>query len=136
MRWRVRLERCAGAYAWRRLLDSGARLAFGTDWPVEPLDPAEGVYAAVTRRDRAGEAGDGWFPDQKLSLAETIELYTAGAAWAEFTEDRKGRLKPGWLADLVLFTQDLTTLPEAELLTAQVAATIVGGRVVYRRPAE
>jgi hypothetical protein len=88
---RIGLERCKGAYAWQRLLDAGVNVAFGTDWPVEPIDPLEGLYAAVTRKDRAGEEGEGWFPDQKLSKEKAIELYTWGAAYAEFMEDRKGR---------------------------------------------
>lgn len=130
---RIGLERSRGAYAWRRLLDAGAKLAFGTDYSVEPLPPLEGIYAAVTRKDRLGEDGDGWFPDQKLTAEEAIRLYTLGSAYAQFMEDRKGMLKEGYLADMVLYDRDFTTAPEDEIMTALVDYTIVGGKVVYRR---
>jgi predicted amidohydrolase YtcJ len=130
---RIGLERCRGAYAWRRLLDAGAKIAFGTDWPVEPIDPLEGLYAAVSRKDRAGEEGEGWFPDQKLSMEEAIELYTWGAAYAEFMEDRKGKLKEGFLADMVIFNQDLMTIPHEQIMKSKVDYTIVGGKVVFQR---
>ena len=108
---RIGLERCKGAYAWRRLLDAGAKIAFGTDYAVEPLDPLEGLYAAVTRKDRAGEPGEGWFPDQKLTMEEAIELYTFDSAYSEFMEDRKGKIKEGYLGDVVMFNNDLMTIP-------------------------
>ena len=130
---RIGRDRCRGAYAWRRLLDADAHIAFGTDWPVEPMDPLEGLYAAVTRKDRAGEAGDGWFADQRLTMEEAIGLYTLGAAYAEFTENRKGKLRPGYLADLVIFDRDLLTIPPETIMQAQVDVTIVGGRIVYQR---
>lgn len=130
---RIGLERCRGAYAWQRLLQSGAHIAFGTDWPVEPIDPLEGLYAAVTRKDRAGEPGDGWFPDQKLSMEKAIELYTLGAAYAEFMEDRKGMLKKGYLADMVIFNHDLMTIPPEEIMSSKVDITIVGGKIVFER---
>jgi predicted amidohydrolase YtcJ len=130
---RIGLERCRGAYAWRRLLNAGAKIAFGTDWPVEPIDPLEGLYGAVTRKDRAGEEGEGWFPDQKLSMEETIELYTLGAAYAEFMEDRKGKLMAGYLADMVIFNQDLMTIPHDQIMKSMVDITIVGGKVVFQR---
>lgn len=130
---RIGRERCRGAYAWQRLLDADARIAFGTDYPVEPISPLEGLYAAVTRKDRTGEPGDGWFPDQKLSMEKTIELYTLGAAYAEFMEDRKGIIKPGYLGDVVMFNEDLMALPHDQIMSAKVAYTIVGGKVVYRR---
>ncbi len=130
---RIGVERSRGAYAWRRLLDAGAKLAFGTDYSVEPLPPLEGIYAAVTRKNRLGEEGDGWFPDQKLSAEEAIELYTLGAAYAQFMEDRKGMIKEGYLADMVIYDRDFMTLPEEEIMQALVDYTIVGGKVVYRR---
>lgn len=130
---RLGIERCRGAYAWRRLLNSGAHLAFGTDWPVEPLDPMEGIYAAVTRKDRSGEAGDGWFPDQKLSVEEAIRLYTLGSAYAEFMEDRKGMLKAGMLADMVLLDKNLLEIPPELILKTQVDMTIAGGQIVFDR---
>ncbi len=130
---RIGVERCNGAYAWRRLLDAGATIAFGTDYPVEPMDPLEGLYAAVMRKDRSGEPGDGWFPDQKLSMEEAIELYTLGSARAEFMESRKGMIKEGYLGDVVIFDKDLTTIPQDQIMSAKVDYTIVGGRVVYHR---
>jgi predicted amidohydrolase YtcJ len=130
---RIGLARCRGAYAWRRFLDAGATIAFGTDYPVEPINPLEGLYAAVTRKDRAGEPGAGWFPDQKLSMEETIELYTLGAARAEFMEDRKGMIKEGYLGDVVIFDRDLMATPPEQIMSARVDYTIVGGKIVYRR---
>jgi predicted amidohydrolase YtcJ len=130
---RIGLERSKGAYAWRRLLDAGVKIAFGTDYSVEPLPPLEGIYAAVTRKDRMGEEGDGWFPDQKLSAEESIELYTLGSAYAQFMEDRKGMIKEGYLADFAIFDRDFMTGPEEEIMDALVDYTIVGGKVVYTR---
>jgi hypothetical protein len=130
---RIGVERCKGAYAWRRLLDAGAMVAFGTDYPVEPVDPLEGLYAAVTRKDRAGESGEGWFPDQKLSMEEVIRLYTLESARAEFMEDRKGMIKEGYLGDVVIYDKDLMTIPHDQIMSAKVDYTIVGGKVVYHR---
>jgi hypothetical protein len=130
---RIGLERCRGAYAWRRLLDTGAKIAFGTDYGVEPLDPLEGLYAAVSRKDRAGEPGEGWFPDQKLTMEEAIELYTLGSAYSEFMEDRKGKIKENYLGDVVIFNNDLMTIPEDQIMSSKVDFTIVGGKVVYKR---
>ena len=130
---RIGAERCEGAYAWQRLLDAGAAIAFGTDYPVEPIDPLEGLYAAVTRKDRTGEPGDGWFPDQRLSMEKAIELYTLGSAHAEFMEDRKGKIKEGYLGDVVIFNEDLMTIAPERIMSAKVDYTIVGGKVVYQR---
>jgi hypothetical protein len=131
---RLGLERCRiGAYVWRKLLDAGAHVAFGTDYSVEPLDPLEGLYAAVTRKDRKGEPGPGWFPDQILSMEKAIELYTLEPAYAEFMEGRKGMLKAGYLADLVIFEKDLLTMPKEEIMKNRVDFTIVGGKAVYKR---
>lgn len=128
---RIGLERCKGAYAWRSLLNAGAMLAFGTDYQVEPLNPMEGLYAAVTRKNRLGEEGDGWFPEQKLTMEEAIKYYTLGSAYAQFMDDRKGILKPGYLADIVITDRDLLTIPETEIMKTKVDYTIVGGKVVY-----
>ncbi|MGD9344586.1 MAG: amidohydrolase [Candidatus Aminicenantes bacterium] len=130
---RIGLERCKGAYAWQKLLDEGVHIAFGTDWPVEPIDPLEGLYAAVTRKDRAGEEGDGWFPDQKLDMDKAIELYTSGSAYAEFMEDRKGKIKVGFLGDMVIFDRDLMTIPPDEIMSSKVDYTVVGGKIVFDR---
>ncbi len=130
---RLGIERCKGAYAWQSLLKAGSHVAFGTDYPVEPLDPLEGLYAAVTRKDRFGEQGDGWLPQQKLSMEKAIELYTLGSAYAEFTEDRKGIIKAGYLADIVIFRDDLLTIPPQDIMKASVDYTITGGKIVYKR---
>jgi predicted amidohydrolase YtcJ len=130
---RLGRERCKGVYAWRRLLDAGAHVSFGTDYPVEPLDPREGLYAAVTRKNRKGWPESGWFPDQKLDIEEAIRLYTLEPAYAEYMEDRKGMLRVGYLADMVIWGRDLLTVPPEDILDAQVDVTIIGGKVVYRR---
>jgi predicted amidohydrolase YtcJ len=128
---RVGYERCKGTYAWRSLFNTGAHLAFGTDYQVEPLNPMEGLYAAVTRKDRLGEKGDGWFPEQKLSMEEAIKYYTLGSAYAQFMDDRKGMIKPGYLADIVILDKDLLTIPEDQIMKTRVDYTIVGGKIVY-----
>ena len=130
---RIGMARCRGAYAWRRLMDAEATIAFGTDYPVEPIDPLEGLYAAVTRKDRAGEPGDGWFPGQRLSMEEAIRLYTLDAAYAEFMEGRKGMIRKDYLGDVVVFDRDLMTIPHDQIMSARVDYTIVGGKIVYRR---
>ncbi|HRT90126.1 MAG TPA: amidohydrolase [Bacteroidales bacterium] len=130
---RVGPERSKGAYVWRSLLDNGAILAFGTDYQVEPINPVEGLYAAVTRKNKQGEEGDGWFPEQKLTMEEAIKYYTWGAAYAQFMEDRKGMIRKGYLADIVITDRDLLTIPENEIMKTRVDYTIVGGKVVYDR---
>ncbi|MBD3179865.1 MAG: amidohydrolase family protein [Candidatus Latescibacteria bacterium] len=130
---RIGQKRSRWAYAWQSLLDAGADIAFGTDYPVEPIDPLQGIYAAVTRKARAGEEGEGWFPEQKLSMEKAIELYTLGSAYAQFMEDRKGMIREGYLADMVIYDRDLMSIPHDQIMSARVDYTIVGGRVVYRR---
>lgn len=136
MRWaedRVGAERMRrGGYAWRALLDAGAPLALGTDWPVEPLDPMRGLYAAVTRQNEAGEPGGGREPQFTLTLAQALDAYTRGSAYAEFQEGVKGEIKVGALADFVVLDRDITAAPPTQILKAQVARTYVGGRLVYR----
>lgn len=92
---------------------------------------SEGLYAAVTRKDRKGEDGEGWFHEQKLTMEEAIKYYTWGSAYAQFMEDRKGILKPGYLADIVIVDRDLLTIPENEIMQTKIDYTIVGGKVVY-----
>ncbi|MDY0099218.1 MAG: amidohydrolase [Bacteroidales bacterium] len=128
---RVGFERCKGAYAWRSLVDAGSVLAFGTDYQVEPLNPMEGLYAAVTRKARGGEEGDGWFPEQKLTMEEAINFYTVGSAYAQFMDNRKGMIRKGYLADIVIVDKDLLTIPENQIMNTKVDFTIVGGRIVY-----
>lgn len=128
---RIGPERAKGAYAWKSLADAGAAIAFGTDYQVEPLNPMEGLYASVTRKDRLGEEGDGWYPEQKIEMEDAIRYYTLGSAYAQFMEDRKGMIKPGYLADIVITDKDLLTIPEQEIMKTKVDYTITGGKVVY-----
>jgi predicted amidohydrolase YtcJ len=128
---RIGPERAKGAYAWKSLADAGARIAFGTDYQVEPLNPMEGLYASVTRKDRLGEEGDGWYPEQKISMADAIKYYTTGSAYSQFMEDRKGMIKTGYLADIVILDKDLFSISENEIMKTKVDYTIVGGKIVY-----
>jgi predicted amidohydrolase YtcJ len=128
---RIGSERAKGAYAWKSLADAGAILAFGTDYQVEPLNPMEGLYAAVTRKERLGEEGEGWFPKEKVTMEKAIEYYTLGGAYAQFMENRKGRIKTGYLADIVITDKDLLTIPENEIMKTKIDFTITGGKVVY-----
>jgi predicted amidohydrolase YtcJ len=136
-RWaekRIGPERIKTTYAFRSLLDSGAHLAFGSDWTVAPIDPILGIYAAVTRRTLDGKNPRGWIPDQKITVEEALRAYTAGNAYAVFAEGTRGKLAPGYLADLVLLDQDLTAIPPEAIERATVRATIVGGKVVFQQP--
>jgi len=124
-------ERAKTTYAFRSLLDAGARLAFGSDWFVAPATPLEGIYAAVTRRTLDGENPDGWFSGQKISVEQALVAYTRDAAYAAFEEDLKGTLEPGKLADLVVIDRDITKVPPEEIADVAVRTTVVGGNVVY-----
>lgn len=128
---RIGVKRSQGAYAWRSLVNTGAILAFGTDYQVEPLNPMEGLYAAVSRKDRFGEKGEGWNPEQKLVMEEAIKYYTYGSAYAQFMEDRKGMIKVGYLADIVVTDKDLLLIPQEEIMKTRIDYTIVGGKIVY-----
>ncbi|HET9453084.1 MAG TPA: amidohydrolase [Gemmatimonadaceae bacterium] len=135
-RWAEKLigaERAKGTYAFRSLLDAKAPLAFGSDWFVAPPTPLEGIYAAVTRRTLDDRNPSGWVPGQKITVEEALRAYTAGSAFAEYAETRKGRLKRGMLADLVMIDRDLTAVPPETIRDAGILLTIVGGRVVYER---
>lgn len=123
--------RLVGAYAWRDLLDSGARLALGSDFPVESSDPRLGLYSAVTRQDRAGHPPGGWFPGQRMTVAEAIRGFTADAAWAGFDEQSIGRLAPGLHADFVVLASDPMTVDPAALDDLKIRSTWVDGKVVY-----
>ncbi len=137
LRWaeqRIGPDRCRGAYAWKSLLENGGRIAFGTDWPVEPLDPMRGIYSAVTRKNPDTQTPEGgWYPDQKLTSSEAIRLYTSDSAFAEFQEHEKGSLTPGQLADIIILSQDLFSVPEEKILQTRVDVTIFDGKVVYTR---
>jgi hypothetical protein len=134
MRWaekRLGPERIKGAYAWRTMLNNGVKLAFGTDWPVEIINPMRGLHACVTRQLPDGTPAGGWQPQERISLDECIHAYTVGSAYAEFEEGKKGQLVPGQYADMILLSADVTKIPPAELLKVHVLQTIVGGRGVY-----
>ena len=132
MNWaeaRIGPERAATSYAWKKFLDSGVTLAFGTDYPVEPITPFRGIYAAVTRKNESGAAV--YHAEQKLSIEQAIAAYTTGSAYAEFAEKEKGTLAPGMLADLVVLDRDITRVPSQNILQTRVLRTVVGGKTVY-----
>jgi hypothetical protein len=127
-------DRCATAYAWRSLLDAGTLLAFGSDCPVEDLNPFLGIHAAVTRRRPDGSPGpEGWYPKQRLTVEEAVRAYTLGPAQAVGVGDRLGSLAPGKLADLVILDRDVFACDPMEIAGTQVLATMIGGRLVYER---
>ena len=133
-RWcnkRIGPERSKGTYAFRSLLDSGAVLAFGSDWTVAPLNPMEGLKAAVTRQTLDGKNPNGWVPEQKITLEEAIRAYTVGSAYAEFQDQVKGSLTPGKLADLVLLDCDIFKIEPAQIDKVKVVMTLVDGKVVW-----
>ncbi len=133
-RWcekRIGVERSKGTYAFRTLLDSGAALAFGSDWTVAPLNPLTGIKAAVTRQTLDGKHPNGWMPEQKISIDEAVRAYTVGSAYAEFADKVKGTITPGKLADLVLLDRDIYTGDPAQIDQAKVVLTVMDGRVVY-----
>lgn len=129
-------ERAKTTYAFRSLRDTGARLAFGSDWPVAPATPLEGIYAAVTRRTLDDKHPDGWIPEQKITVEDALHAYTTGAAYASFEEGDKGSLAPGKLADVVIVDRDLTKIAPESIREAKIQYTIVGGRVMYDRKAK
>jgi hypothetical protein len=137
MRWaedRVGPERIKGAYAWRRLIDAGVKLAGGSDAPVETESPIEGFYAAVTREDSDGHPPGGWRPQERLTRPEALALYTSDAAWAAFEESWRGRIAPGMAGDLTVLSGDPMTAAESEIARIPVYMTIVGGKVAYGPP--
>ena len=125
-------ERAALSYAWRTQLDQGAKLAFGSDAPVESPNPFLGLHAAVTRQRADGSPDKGWFPAQRLSLQQALEGYTLGPAYTAGCESRLGKLAPGYLADLIVLTQDPNVLPPSDLLELGASATMIAGEWVWR----
>jgi predicted amidohydrolase YtcJ len=135
-RWaadRLGSERVKGAYAWHTMEKDGVHLAFGTDYPVEPINPLRGIYACVTRELPDGGPSGGWQPQEKLPMDDCLRAYTAGSAYAEFDEKRKGTIAPGMLADIVVFPVDITRIPPRDLLSTHAAMTIAGGRIVFEQ---
>jgi len=126
-------ERSAGAYAWRTQLNAGATLAFGSDCPVEKIDPLMGIHAAVTRRRADGSPGpEGWYPQQRLTVEEAVRAFTWGAAYAAGREDQLGSITPGKLADFTVLDRDIFQIEPMEILSARVEATIIGGKFAWR----
>jgi predicted amidohydrolase YtcJ len=136
-RWaegRIGAKRCASSYAIRSLLDAGAKVAFGSDWSVAPVSPILGIDAAVNRRTLDGKHPEGWFPEQRISVAQAIECYTLTSAYAAFQEKDLGTLERGKLADLVVLSRDILAPAERDhIAQAEVLLTMVGGRVVYEK---
>ncbi|NNF65935.1 MAG: amidohydrolase, partial [Gammaproteobacteria bacterium] len=129
---RIGAGRMSGAYAWRRLLDSGAVLAAGSDFPVEPAEPLFGIHAAVTRQDRDNQPPDGWYPQQALTRGEALRVFTLDAAYAARQEKHLGSLEPGKRADFVLLAEDIFTIPASEIWSVKVRETWVNGTCIYR----
>ena len=132
MNWavdRIGLERAKTSYPWKQFLDNGVPLAFGTDYPVEPINPFRGIYAAVTRKNEAGTKE--YFPEQELTIQQALAGYTTGSAYAQFAETEKGTLAAGMLADFVVLDRDLTKVAAPEILKTNVLRTVVGGKTVY-----
>ncbi len=133
-RWaeeRLGPERIKGAYAWHTLEKSGAYLAFGTDFPVESINPLRGIYACISRELPGGGPLGGWHPEERLKIDQCLRAYTIGSSYAEFEEGRKGTLAPEMLADIAVFPEDITQMPVRDLLSTPVSLTITGGRIVY-----
>jgi predicted amidohydrolase YtcJ len=136
-RWaskRIGPDLIRGTYAFRSLLDAGARLVFGSDWYVAPLDPRLGLEAAVTRQTLDGLNPGGWVPEEKITLEEALRAYTVSNAYGVFAETTRGILKPGYRADFVVFDRDLTATAPDSLSDARVMLTVAGGRVVWETP--
>jgi len=133
-RWaeaRIGHDRASRTYAFRTFLNHGVHLAFGTEWDVAPLNPLLTVYAAVTRATLDGKHPEGWFPEQKLTVAEAVQAYTMGSAYAEFQEKEKGSITPGKLADMVLLSDDIFSIDPAKIREVKVLKTFVGGKLTW-----
>jgi predicted amidohydrolase YtcJ len=132
MNWaeeRLGPQRAAYSYAWKAFLDAGVPLAFGTDYPVEPITPFRGLYAAVTRMNEAGTKT--YYPENKLTRGQALYAYTQGSAYAEFAEQHEGKLEPGFDADFIVVDRDMYKAAAAEILKTKVMSTFVAGRAVY-----
>jgi predicted amidohydrolase YtcJ len=129
---RVGDQRLNGAYAWRTLLESGCRIPGGSDSPVESPAPLAGIQAAVTRQDLSGQPAGGWYPEQRLSAAEALSMFTRDARYASFSEERVGTIEPGKLADLTVLSMNPLLCAPEEISGISVLATLVDGKTVYR----
>jgi len=126
-------DRCQTVHTWRTLNLLKVPLAIGSNWPRTPINPLLGIYAAVMRRDSLGNPPQGWYPQERLSIADAIRAYTQGSAYAEFMETRKGTLEPGKLADIVVLDRNLLAISPSEILRTHVLYTILGGRIIYSK---
>ncbi|CUS85335.1 amidohydrolase [Candidatus Kryptobacter tengchongensis] len=134
-RWaekRIGKERCKTSYAFRTFIDNGVKLCFGSDWNVAPLSPILGIYAAVARQTLDGKHPEGWFPEQKISVAEAVECYTINNAYAEFAENEKGSITPGKLADFVVLSDNIFNIPPEKIKDVKVLMTVLGGKIIYK----
>ncbi len=134
-RWaekRIGPERARSSYAWRSMLEAGAPLAFGTDWPVAPLNPLLGIYAAVTRATLDGKHPQGWIQEERLSVEEALRAYTYGSAYAAFEEREKGTIAPGQLGDIVVLSEDVFRIPPEKIKDVRAVLTVVGGTIVHQ----
>jgi predicted amidohydrolase YtcJ len=135
-RWaekKIGKERCQYTYAFKSLLDKGVVLACGSDWTVAPLDPLTGIYAAVTRQTTDGKNPQGWIPKEKISLEEAVKGYTINGAYAEFSEELKGSVEKGKLADMVILSQNIFKIPPEEIKNTKVKTTIFNGKIIHER---
>jgi predicted amidohydrolase YtcJ len=128
---RLDSTRLKGTYAFRSLLETGANLTFGSDWPVAPLDPIAGIYAAVTRRTLDDKNPGGWYPDQKISVEQALRCYTVNNAWSGFQENKTGQLKAGMLADFTVLSDDLFSIKPEDIRETKIILTVVNGKPVY-----
>jgi predicted amidohydrolase YtcJ len=136
-RWaekRIGPERAKTTYAFRSLLDSGAKLAFGSDWPVAPMSPIKGIYAAVTRRTLDGKHPDGWVPEQKITVEEAVRAYTMGSAYASFEDKIKGSIEPGKLADLIVLSDDIFSIDPVKIADTKIEMMIFDGKILFDGP--
>lgn len=125
--------RVLGAYAWHMMESHGVHVPFGTDFPVEPMNPYLGLFAAVTRQSTDGDPAGGWLPQERLTIHDAICCYTAESAYASFEEKEKGQIAPGMLADLVVHSRDLLSIKPQEILQTEAVMTIFDGKVIYEK---
>jgi predicted amidohydrolase YtcJ len=129
---RIGAGRVGGAYAWRSLMDAGSRIPGGSDYPVEPIDPLLGIYAAVSRQRLDGTPAGGWAPEQRLTIEEAVRAYTIDAAWASGMEDERGSIEKGKLADLTILGSDIMKADPGEIPGIAIIATVIAGKIEYR----
>lgn len=130
---RVGKERIETSYAWKTMMDMGIHISGSSDCPIEPFDPILGVYSAVTRKDLKGNPKDGWYPEECLSLYDSLKLYTTNSAYSTFEEDIKGKIKVGMFADLIILSDNITKIPEDDIKDLVIDMTMVGGKIVYTK---